>query len=71
MKQAKPNLQQDSAAQNFSVLFEKAAEVTGPDSELWKFDPNNEHGLSSEIEQIKKIVEACNLQQPFVTLTRT
>jgi len=62
---------QESQSQNYSILFEKMDEIRITHGELWIVDTNCQSGLPPEIEQIKRIVDACNFQEPITLMTRS
>jgi hypothetical protein len=56
--------------QNFQFLFDKLEELKATHKELFAADSNGKNTLPPSVEEIKRIIEACNTQEPFTTFTK-
>jgi hypothetical protein len=62
--------QLEPVSQDFKILFDSLEELKSLNSELFEFKSQLENSFPSDVEEIKKIVEACSSPESFTTFTR-
>ncbi len=71
MQQITPQIEtQQAQPEEFQIIFDKLEELKGTHNELFLFHSQIQNVLPKSIDEIKRIVEACNQQETVVTFTK-